>query len=199
MNVGHGSNREYWIPKSYHYNKFCGWECSDRTSGGNCWNLVHGKFTCSSPLHKKVDKVSFTLDKPPPPPQDYLSSAQFPTNQICLKMPINGRTECPVSGQPDAVCQCVARENGTNPPPDNQPSIEDYIGRVCETNSDCRFSALWCLNTNRCDYFPESCIFSKICPKDYECGVLSNGTIEPCGIGNNITNCQCLRPSGPQY
>ena len=70
LNVGHGSNREYWTPRTDKYKRFCGWQCtaSQRKTDGNCNTKVHGEKSCADgPLSNKVDSAYFSLQPPPPP------------------------------------------------------------------------------------------------------------------------------------
>lgn len=67
LNVGHGTNREYWTPRGDSYRYFCGWECSPtyRKSDGHCAVSIHDKSGCAQgPLWDKVDSASFDLDPP---------------------------------------------------------------------------------------------------------------------------------------
>ncbi len=70
LDVGHGSNREYWTPRTDKYKKFCGWQCAswERKTDGDCTASRHSESSCADgPLSNKVDSVSFSLQPPPPP------------------------------------------------------------------------------------------------------------------------------------
>ena len=70
LNVGHGSNREYWSPRLDKYKYFCGWECAanERQSDGHCSATRHDEDCCAEgPLASKVDTTPFAFTKPPPP------------------------------------------------------------------------------------------------------------------------------------
>ena len=68
LNVGHGSNREYWTQKAG-FDKFCGWECrdADRKSGGDCRVSAHSERSCTSPLRSKVADFNWQSSTPPAP------------------------------------------------------------------------------------------------------------------------------------
>ncbi len=63
LDVGHGSNREYWSARSDAFQKFCGWECpaANRNADGTCAVSVHDRTGCSSALSTKVDTSFFQL------------------------------------------------------------------------------------------------------------------------------------------
>jgi len=63
LDVGHGSNREYWTDESGAYQWFCGWECpaAYRLSSGHCAYNVHNRSNCAEgPLSDKVDYYDFS-------------------------------------------------------------------------------------------------------------------------------------------
>jgi hypothetical protein len=64
LDVGHGSNVEFWTPRTDSFKKFCGWQCTSRTSSGDCALLIHDERACVPSLSEKVDTSAFT-----PPPQ----------------------------------------------------------------------------------------------------------------------------------
>ena len=69
LDVGHGPGTEYWSYQYPYYQKFCGWECTDRKWwDGNCYDEVHLERSCSTGLHEKTDKYQYTLVPPPPRP-----------------------------------------------------------------------------------------------------------------------------------
>lgn len=53
---------EYWSDKSgTSMSQFCGWQCSSRSSSGNCTVNIHGNgTTCTTPLWYKVTQTPFT-------------------------------------------------------------------------------------------------------------------------------------------
>jgi hypothetical protein len=61
ISVGHGTNVEYWTPRTDSFQKFCGWQCASRNSAGDCNTSIHTETGCSSHLSSKVDKTSFTV------------------------------------------------------------------------------------------------------------------------------------------
>jgi len=66
FDVGHGSNVEFWTPRTDAFKTFCGWECPQRTSGGDCVLEVHGRRTCTpGGLAEKVDGSAFTPPQGP--------------------------------------------------------------------------------------------------------------------------------------
>jgi hypothetical protein len=60
ISVGHGTNTEYWTPRTDSFKKFCGWQCASRNSEGNCNTSIHSETSCSTPLSAKLDTTSFT-------------------------------------------------------------------------------------------------------------------------------------------
>jgi hypothetical protein len=61
ISVGHGTNTEYWTPRSDSFKKFCGWQCASRNGDGDCNTSIHSETSCSTPLSAKVDTTSFTV------------------------------------------------------------------------------------------------------------------------------------------
>jgi hypothetical protein len=59
ISVGHGTNVEYWTPRTDNFKKFCGWQCASRNSDGNCNTSIHSETECVSPLSNKVDTTPF--------------------------------------------------------------------------------------------------------------------------------------------
>jgi hypothetical protein len=59
ISVGHGTNVEYWTPRTDSFKKFCGWQCASRNSDGNCNTSIHSETECVSPLSSKVDTTAF--------------------------------------------------------------------------------------------------------------------------------------------
>ena len=64
FDVGHGANVEFWTPRTDHFKTFCGWQCAQRTSSGDCFQEIHDRRNCTpGGLAEKVDTNAFT---PPP-------------------------------------------------------------------------------------------------------------------------------------
>lgn len=61
FDVGHGQVREYWTVGINGWQKFCGWECSQRyASSGDCAVSIHGETGCADGLSQKVDTRFFS-------------------------------------------------------------------------------------------------------------------------------------------
>ena len=61
ISVGHGTNIEYWTPRTDSFKKFCGWQCTSRNSEGNCNTSIHNETECSTHLSNKLDTTSFVI------------------------------------------------------------------------------------------------------------------------------------------
>jgi hypothetical protein len=61
ISVGHGTNTEYWTPRTDSFKKFCGWECASRNSEGDCNTSIHTETSCSTHLSAKLDTTSFVV------------------------------------------------------------------------------------------------------------------------------------------
>lgn len=99
-------------------------------------------------------------------------------------------------------CHCIPNEaigGGGSVPPAKPES--DYVGQSCESKNDCGPYSLFCLNTNLCGYWPETCFSSKFCPKDTVCGklVATDNFAEGCTISDAKENlCTCGHPGIPR-